>query len=256
MDGDLFNISQHTISRIFARVSFALASLRPKFIFLPDKQEALAIQKNCYDKFGFPGACGTIDGTHINGLFAGEENREIYRDRKGNLSLNVQVIADFDQIFRDVVVRWPGSAHDSRVLDNSRAFTIFASDDKPIGWLLGDAGYMCRPWLMTPFKNPSNTAEGKYNYSHARARNTIERMFGGWKKRFYFLAKEIRVRKSTMMAAVVACAVVWNFLKKCQDEYQDNENEETASELNINESDYSVEGNILRLRIVRDYFTD
>jgi hypothetical protein len=52
------------------------------------------------------------------------------------------------------------------------------------GWLLGDSAYPLRPWMMTPFLQPSTPTEERYNRYHAKARNTIERCFGLWKARF------------------------------------------------------------------------
>ncbi|KAH6936320.1 hypothetical protein HPB50_016100 [Hyalomma asiaticum] len=47
---------------------------------------------------------------------------------------------------------WPGSAHDSRIFDNSRARVHYEEGTVP-GILLGDKGYPCRSYLMTPFRD-------------------------------------------------------------------------------------------------------
>lgn len=64
--------------------------------------------------------------------------------------------------FYNVVARWPGSVHDSRIFDNSRARVLYEENRVP-GVLLGDAGYACHPFLMTPLVNPgsANTPEGR-----------------------------------------------------------------------------------------------
>lgn len=46
------------------------------------------------------------------------------------------------------------------------------------GWLLGDSGYPLRPWLMTPFLTPQAGQQEKYNASHIKTRNCVERAFG------------------------------------------------------------------------------
>lgn len=46
------------------------------------------------------------------------------------------------------------------------------------GWLLGDSGYPFRPWLMTPFLTPQAGQQEKYNASHIKTRNCVERAFG------------------------------------------------------------------------------
>lgn len=57
-------------------------------------------------------------------------------------------------LFTNVVAKWPGSTHDSFVFTNSliheRLESNHAFED---GYLLGDSGYPCKPFLMTPYPN-------------------------------------------------------------------------------------------------------
>ena len=58
--------------------------------------------------------------------------------------------------------RWAGSTHDSRILRESELFDKF-SNGTYRGYLLGDSGYGCSRWLLTPLENPSTEAERLYN---------------------------------------------------------------------------------------------
>jgi len=60
--------------------------------------------------------------------------------------------------FTDIVARWYGSAHDSRIFDNSWIKDKIESKTVP-GLLLGDSGYACTQFLMTPLLNPVTSAE-------------------------------------------------------------------------------------------------
>ncbi|KAJ8927960.1 hypothetical protein NQ314_019485 [Rhamnusium bicolor] len=45
-------------------------------------------------------------------------------------------------------------------------------------WLVGDNGYPVEHCLLTPFRNPNNDIEERYNIAHRHTRNFIERVFG------------------------------------------------------------------------------
>ncbi|KAL1416089.1 hypothetical protein MTO96_028259 [Rhipicephalus appendiculatus] len=72
----------------------------------------------------FPGVSGCIDCTHVPIRSPGGDDAEVYRNRKGYFSINVQGITGPDLQFYDVVASWPGSAHDSRIFDSSRARVV------------------------------------------------------------------------------------------------------------------------------------
>lgn len=61
----------------------------------------------------------------------------MFRNRKGFFSFNVQVIANADLKFIDVVARWPGSAHDSTIFANSRVKARMDAGEYPNSVLLG-----------------------------------------------------------------------------------------------------------------------
>jgi hypothetical protein len=61
------------------------------------------------------------------------------------------------------------------------------------GIMLGDSGYACRPYLLTPFRQPRLQMEQRFNRSHISTRATIERTFGIWKQRFRMLRTGVRI---------------------------------------------------------------
>lgn len=53
----------------------------------------------------------------------------------------------------DLAASWPGSAHDSRIFDSSRALVLYKTGSLPV--LCFETGYdACQSYLTTPFKNP------------------------------------------------------------------------------------------------------
>lgn len=60
--------------------------------------------------------------------------------------------------------------------------------------LLGDPGYPCRKYLLTPIRHPRTRQEEAYNTAVRKARLVIERAFGLLKRRFSVLGPDSRIR--------------------------------------------------------------
>ncbi len=160
-----------------------------------------------YWSLSFP--TGAIDCTHVQIQSPGGPDAEIYRNRKGVFSINVQAVADPKRKFLSIVARWFGSAHDSRVFDNSWLRSQLESWALP-GHLLGDAGYPNLPFLMTPIRNPTSQPEQRFNNALSTTRMPVECMFGMWKRRFACLTQKLRTKLTTSLTIIVACAVLHN----------------------------------------------
>lgn len=104
----------------------------------------------------------------------------------------------------------PGANHDAFVWNHSAAsqyFKLQFMNGKRNIWLLGmfmfilivsnsnqnyillytyvgDSGYKLLPYMMTPYGNPTEDWQKKYNAKHSKVRNIIERCFGVLKNRF------------------------------------------------------------------------
>jgi len=70
----------------------------------------------------------------------------------------VQAVVGPRTEFLDIVPEWPGSQHDSRIFQNSRIYMRYVQRQLS-GTLVGDAGYPCLPFLLTPIQNPQTEEE-------------------------------------------------------------------------------------------------
>ncbi|CAG5026751.1 unnamed protein product [Parnassius apollo] len=81
-------------------------------------------------------------------------------------------------------------------------------------WLIGDNAYPCTSYLLTPLLNPSSVADNRYNEAcNIKTRNTIDRCFGVWKRRFPILSLKIRVAMQTTQAIIIATSVLHNICR-------------------------------------------
>lgn len=147
-----------------------------------------------YGLASFPGVLGAIDCTHVAIQSPGGVNGELFRNRKGYFSLNIQGVVSATLVFENVVSRWYGSAHDATIFANSRLNARFESGEFNDFYLLGDAGYPCKNYLLTPLAATPTAAQRRYNYCQIRTRNPVERAFGVLKRRFPCLKMGLRVK--------------------------------------------------------------
>lgn len=228
VSGDTHGIPQTTVSAVVRRVSEAICKLKPLLMKFPTNTtaaktiadfEQMIIKRFKGRKRPFPYVIGAIDGTQIKTLAKGIHNRELLRNRKSKIAINVQAVADANMVFTDVVVRWYGSVHDSRIWKNSKLFQHIATH-KVDGLLLGDSGYPLRTYLMTPLNNATTKAERDYNDVHAQARNVVERSFGLLKKRFPILGDDSCTKQSlkNALVTIMACFLLHNFLRLNRDD--------------------------------------
>ncbi|XP_046986148.1 putative nuclease HARBI1 [Schistocerca americana] len=159
------NIHRTTAQRIISDVSDIIASLSPRFIKFPAREEVRSVMYGFSQLDRFPGVLGTLDCTHIRIQSPGGHNAELFRNRKSYFSFDCQTISDHNLLVRDIVARWPGSVHNSTIFLNCARRAQFENGEIPQGHLLGDSGYACKSYLLTPLLNPHNEAEHRYNRS-------------------------------------------------------------------------------------------
>ena len=202
--GDVHNIHQTTVSRCVAEVSRKFTSLLPQYIRM-EPENFDHIQQQFKQYRGFPRVVGCIDCTHVHIKSPGGENAEYFRNRKNRFSINVQAVCDYNLKLTNLIARWPGSTHDSRIYQRSQMSNAFERDPRYKKYhLLGDSGYACSAAILTPFRDPATILERNYNNSQIPTRIFIERCFGLIKRRFPCLKKELETRLDNTLYIITA----------------------------------------------------
>ncbi|VDI73724.1 Hypothetical predicted protein [Mytilus galloprovincialis] len=182
--GDTMGFDKSTVSRVIDRVTDSLVAMKDDFISWPDNQRKNVIRAGFYEKAGFPNVVGCIDGTHIR-ITGPSIDEPAFVNRK---------------------------AHDSHVFRTSAIGQHLENGYRGIGQgvLLGDSGYPCRQFLLTPYRQPAaGRGQARFNRRHCSTRSTIERTFGIWKKRFHILGSEIQNETNDKAESSIAFACVF-----------------------------------------------
>ncbi|GBN03541.1 hypothetical protein AVEN_146661-1 [Araneus ventricosus] len=108
--------------------------------------------------------------------------------------------------------------HDSTVFDNSHLRAVLENEVPSEYHLVGDNGYGCRSYLLTPFLDPSTPQEIRYNVAHKAARNVFERQYGVM-KRFACLATSLQ------NAMTVIVAVLHNMALQMDDIFEEEDDD-------------------------------
>ncbi|VDH92760.1 Hypothetical predicted protein [Mytilus galloprovincialis] len=93
------------------------------------------------------------------------------------------------------------------------------------GLILGDSGYACRSFLMTPYIRPTEPYRERFHTAHTRTRCCIERTLGWWTNRFYCLHAELRLQPEKVCTLIMACAVLHNLAIEMREPMEDPDDE-------------------------------
>lgn len=216
---------------------------------------------------GMPCIAGAIDGTLIP-IDAPSVNEQAYVDRYGDHSINVMVVAGADLKFNALSCNFPGSVHDSRVLQRSRFYRKWNEEEWrpfPGAIIIGDSGYPVRKWLFTPnvpIAIPASRAKSQYLMKLRKTRQVVECAIGCLKEIFPCLNR-LRLKTPKRCATVInACVVLYNIRKRINQEnelitFEDvavNDDDNNEDNIDIINDNIDVQTGIEALRNYLSYF--
>ncbi|XP_065074841.1 putative nuclease HARBI1 [Ochlerotatus camptorhynchus] len=247
-------MAQPTLSKALSAVIDVFeAEICPAAIKFPVSEvEKREIKHSFYEKSGFPSVIGCVDGTHVRIVKPVGDIQHLYYNRKGFHSLNVMLVCDHKQMIRYVDANSPGANHDSFIWNNN-PLDFELSQQYQNGerntWLLGDAGYPLKPYLITPFRSSGDARQTKFNEIHSKTRMLIERTIGVMKNVFRCIlgARQLHYKPEKAAKIVNVCCALHNLRKQfnlpddnfdelidihqIEDNAHDDENDASANEI-------------------------
>jgi hypothetical protein len=139
-------------------------------------------------------------------------------------------------LFRDIIIGWPGSVHDARVLANSSLFKkaenglILRGQEREIegctipAFLVGDSAYPLLQWLLKPFPQNEDLSDQRknFNYRLSGARIVVENAFGRLKARWRRLMKKNDMHIRNVQHVIAACCVLHNLCEIHMDSFEED----------------------------------
>ncbi|XP_063809883.1 putative nuclease HARBI1 [Pseudophryne corroboree] len=255
-------MSQGQFSKVLRLVCQAFLKRVKQFIAMPLDVGALDVVKRQFAEGGsrFPHVIGVVDGTHV-AIQPPKHNEEIYRNRKLFHSLNVMVVCGPSLQILSLNAKFTGSSHDAYVIRQSGIWQRLRSSQRPDMWLLGDRGYPCTPWLMTPYRNPRPGPQMAFNSALTATRQLVERTIGVLKGRFRVLHRtggDIMYSPEMASKIVVLCAILHNIAVRSSVELPQAEelpDEEPGVVPRFGGGSVTRRGSQVRARIVAEYFS-
>ncbi|KAI5615819.1 putative nuclease HARBI1, partial [Silurus asotus] len=120
------------------------------------------------------------------------------------------------------------------------------------GYLLGDRGYPCLPYLIPPYPEPEPEPQTRFNLAHSRTRAKVEMTIGILKSRFQSL-RGLRVSPERACDIIVSCVVLHN-IATIRGESPPPCIEEDGPEEHLQILEANRNRRLLRDRISQNYF--
>jgi len=217
--------SPRTLWRIIKRVVCCLCTLgAPRYIYWPRTQEEwteVADEFYAASRGRMYGAAGAIDNTHIDVKLSKDERMGAV-DRNGQFTIHVQAVCTAGWRILSWRVGDAGSRQDSGVLQESQLWKAQEESSSPVIpqglFLIGDAGFPCRTWLLTPWSQRQNgdvtPDQIRFNRIFCSQRVVIEQLFGIMKAQWQVLCHVRQYAQWHTLAAMrhysMAAAVLHN----------------------------------------------
>lgn len=209
---EMSGIAENTVNFIFHEVTSAFAeNFYEEFIKYPSDED-LEVVSRCYEELGFPGACGSMDATHVRLGKCPAAYRVLATGKEGYPTLAFQAICSPNRKILYCSDPYLGSYNDITITANDELcrsiqaglldrvkYKVTGTDGIPKwvrgGYLIVDGGYSTASWLMNPFSSGCSADEKRWSEWLESVRKDIECTFGILKCRFRLFDMPLRLHR-------------------------------------------------------------
>ncbi|XVE61496.1 hypothetical protein DITRI_Ditri06bG0045000 [Diplodiscus trichospermus] len=238
----LFERSGETVSRVVNKVIMSIIRLQE--MFLVTRPDPILDDSTDSTWKWFKGCVGTLDGTFIN-VHVPVGDRPRYRNRKGEIDVNVLGACTRNIQFIYVLPSWEGSAADGRVLRDAirrqNGLQVRYTNSEEFLAPFRGQRYHLNDWRSG---YQPTTVEEIFNKAHVSARNVIERCFGVLKQRWAILRSPAFYSIKVQNMIIMAYALLHNFIRQdmaidlVELEYDRQQQQQQQHEGNDNEDEF------------------
>ncbi|XP_044435973.1 uncharacterized protein [Triticum aestivum] len=238
--GSSFGVDGSTVSLLTQRFVKAMVGRARHHISLLGSAQVEKIKRKFDKIYGLPNCCSVVHTTHIKFGLQNHENEE-------NDGMLMQAMVDPDMRFTDISLQSQVNLNQSSMLHNSYLFKCcergaWLNGSKlkvPSGggsevkeYIIGDAGYPLRPWLLTPYQLENGLslsgAKVEFNRRHSAATAVALRALARLKEIWKCLEGE-GWRPNNQLEAywtVDTCCILHNIVIDMEEDKEEEEKEE------------------------------
>ena len=227
---ELSLIGESTCNSIFKKFVEKFSELfYEKYVYMPTGNEMKEVNE-VYSRVGFPGACGSMDGTHVRWLSCPLRLTNACKGKEYFPTLAWMVIVDHNRKIMHCSSSIWGAENDIGICNNDLLvqeiingklqdveYNLFNQYGQPIkmkgGYIIVDGGFQKLPCFIDPDHNAYEEKHLYWSEWLESVRKDVECTFGCLKQRFRFFKNGIRYHnKETISAAMKTVCILHNML--------------------------------------------
>ncbi|GAA0162146.1 hypothetical protein LIER_18305 [Lithospermum erythrorhizon] len=213
-----FGLGISTCHKLVLQVCKAFQDvLKPKFLNWPNDRKMQEVKSEFENISGIGNVGGVLYTTHVP-IIAPKDKVAMYynkkhteRNNKASYSVTVQGVVNHKGIFTDVLIGWPGSMSDEKVLEKSSIFQRGNMGLMKDAMLVGNSGHPLMDWVLVPYTQQHLTwTQHAFNEKIEEVQKIGQDAFMRMKARWACLQKRTETKLQDLPLVLMACCVLHN----------------------------------------------